>query len=128
MRRFSMLFVLAGLAVAGAQDGPYPRPVAGDAILKDFQFASGIRLPEVRMHFRTIGKLRRDDRGATTNAVLILHGTGGDGGSLIRREFAGELFGPGQPLDAAKFFLILPDNLGHGKSSKPSDGMHALFP
>jgi homoserine O-acetyltransferase len=85
-------------------------------------------MPELRMHYRTLGKAMKDDKGVTQNAVLIMHGTTGSGAQFIRPEFAGELFGPGQPLDAAKFFIILPDDIGHGKSSKPSDGMHAKFP
>ena len=85
-------------------------------------------MPEVRMHFTTLGKPIRDASGRTTNAVLILHGTGGWGSNFLIPIFAGVLFGPGQLLDADKYFIILPDNVGHGKSSKPSDGMHAHFP
>ena len=80
------------------------------------------------MHYTTLGKPVKDASGRTTNAVLILHGTGGSGHSLLRPIFAGVLFGPGQLLDATKYFIILPDNIGHGKSSKPSDGLHARFP
>jgi len=85
-------------------------------------------MPDVRLHYRTLGVPRRDARGITTNAVLIMHGTGGTGAQFVARSFAGELFGPGQPLDAAKFFIILPDGVGHGGSSKPSDGPRATFP
>ena len=85
-------------------------------------------MPEVRIHYRTLGKIEKDAQGKTTNAVLIMHGTTGSGAQFIRPEFAGELFGKDQPLDATKFFIILPDGIGHGKSSKPSDGMHAKFP
>ena len=85
-------------------------------------------MPEVRMHYSTLGKPAKDASGRTTNAVLILHGTGGSGHSLLRPIFAGVLFGPGQLLDANKYFIILPDNVGHGQSSKPSDGMRAHFP
>jgi len=85
-------------------------------------------LPELRIHYRTLGKPSKGPDGLTTNAVLIMHGTTGSGAQFIRPEFAGELFGPGQPLDASKYFIILPDDIGHGKSSKPSDGLHARFP
>ncbi len=85
-------------------------------------------MPELRLHYRTLGKPVKDAKGVTQNAVLIMHGTTGSGAQFIRPEFAGELFGPGQPLDTTKFFIVLPDDIGHGKSSKPSDGMHAKFP
>ncbi len=106
----------------------YGTPVEGDFILKDFQFASGESLPELRIHYRTLGQPRADARGVVRNAVLVLHGTGGNGGSLVRAEFAGELFGPGQPLDASRYFIVLPDGIGHGRSSKPSDGLRGHFP
>src|SRR6201992_3181315 len=80
------------------------------------------------MHSHAFGERRRDSHGVVSNAVLIVHGTGGTGGSLIRPEFSGELFGPGQLLDASRYFIVLPDGLGHGKSTKPSDGLHAKFP
>jgi homoserine O-acetyltransferase len=106
----------------------YPPPVEGDFIIKDFHFASGESLPQLRIHYRTFGEPRADAAGVVRNAVLIMHGTGGSGGSLVREEFAGELFGPGQPLDATRFFIVLPDGIGHGKSSKPSDGLRGHFP
>ena len=106
----------------------WPAPNEGDYIVRDFHFLSGEMLPEIRMHYYTLGKPVTDASGRTTNAVLILHGTGGTGNGLLRPIFAGELFGPGQLLDASKYFIILPDNVGHGKSSKPSDGLHARFP
>jgi homoserine O-acetyltransferase len=106
----------------------YPAPTEGDYVLKNFKFASGETLPELKIHYRTLGKLEKDTQGRTTNAVLITHGTTGSGASFIRPEFAGELFGKDQPLDAANFFIVLPDGIGHGKSSKPSDGLHAKFP
>jgi len=93
-----------------------------DFVLKNFHFRSGENLPEVRIHYHTWGTPGKD------NTVLIVHGTGGSGASLIRPEFSGELFGPGQLLDASRYFIVLPDALGHGKSSKPSDGLHAKFP
>ncbi len=102
----------------------YPDPVEGDYIIQNYTFESGDVLADLRLHFRTIGKLNE----AGTNAILILHGTGGTGAGFLTDPFAGILFGPSQLLDATKYFLILPDNIGHGKSSKPSDGLHARFP
>jgi homoserine O-acetyltransferase/O-succinyltransferase len=126
-----LLFTLVSPSFAWAAD--YPAPVDGDVTLRDFRFASGETLPEVRIHYRTLGTPKRDERGRVSNAVLILHGTGGEGGSLVRRGgagdlFAAELFGAGQPLDATRYFIILPDNLGHGRSAKPSDSLHGKFP
>jgi len=106
----------------------YPTPTEGDYTIRDFKFQSGETLPELRIHYRTLGKPEKTAEGKTTNAVLIMHGTTGSGAQFIRPEFAGELFGKDQPLDATKFFIVLPVGIGHGKSSKPSDGMHAKFP
>ena len=106
----------------------YPTPTEGDYTIRDFKFQSAETLPELRIHYRTLGKPQTDAQGKTTNTVLIMHGTTGSGAQFIRPEFAGELFGKDQPLDATKFFIVLPDGIGHGKSSKPSDGMHAKFP
>jgi len=100
----------------------------GDYVLGDFQFDDGGRLDGLRMHYRTLGEPRRDARGRVTNAVLVLHGTGGTGAQFLRPQFADELFGPGQPLDVSRYFVILPDSIGHGGSSKPSDGLRAAFP
>ena len=120
------LFSLAfGSALHAAN---YPSPTEGDFVARDFKFASGETLPELRVHYRTLGKPVKDDKGIVRNAVLIMHGTTGSGAQFIRPEFAGELFGKDQPLDATKFFIVLPDGIGHGKSSKPSDGLHATFP
>jgi homoserine O-acetyltransferase len=105
-----------------------PAPAEADYKIHNFRFQSGETLPEVRMHYRTLGTPHKDAQGHTTNAVLILHGTGGTGATFLRPIFAGVLFGPGQLLDASKYFLIIPDNVGHGKSSKPGDGLHAHFP
>jgi homoserine O-acetyltransferase len=116
------------LAAHFASSADYPAPTEGDYTIRDFKFTSGEALPELRLHYRTLGKPEKDAQGKTTNAVLIMHGTTGSGAQFIRPEFAGELFGKDQPLDAAKFFIVLPDGIGHGKSSKPSDGMHAKFP
>jgi homoserine O-acetyltransferase len=126
MRGVIIALFLAGAAPLRAAD--YPAPVAGDYTIRNFRFASGEVLPELRIHYRTIGQPQRDDKGSVRNAVLILHGTTGNGGNFLRPEFAGELFGNGQPLDATRYFLILPDNVGHGRSSKPSDGLRARFP
>src|SRR5690349_8427740 len=105
-----------------------PQPEDHDFTTRDFKFRDGESLPELRIHYTTYGKPQTDAQGRTTNAVLILHGTGGTGRQFVRPQFAGVLFGPGQLLDASKYFIILPDNVGHGKSSKPSDGLHAKFP
>ena len=129
--RIFVLLLIAGHLVAAQTQTPaptWPTPHEGDYVVRDFRFQSGETLPEVRMHYATIGKPEKDANGRTTNAVLILHGTGGSGQQFLRPIFAGELFGPGQLLDASKYFLILPDNIGHGKSAKPSDGMRAHFP
>jgi homoserine O-acetyltransferase len=106
----------------------YPPVTEGDFTIRDFKFQSGETLPELRIHYRTLGKPEKDAQGKTTNAVVIMHGTTGSGAQFIRPEFAGELFGKDQPLDVTKFFIVLPDGIGHGKSTKPSDGMHAKFP
>ena len=126
IRIFALLLSILAASFGSAAD--YPAPTEGDYTIRDFKFASGETLPELRLHYRTLGKLEKDAQGKTTNAVLIMHGTTGSGAQFIRPEFAGELFGKDQPLDATKFFIILPDAIGHGKSSKPSDGMHAKFP
>ena len=106
----------------------YPAPTEGDYSIRDFKFASGESLPELRIHYRTLGTAQKDAQGKTANAVLITHGTTGSGAQFIRPEFAGELLGKDQPLDATKFFIVLPDGIGHGKSSKPGDALHAKFP
>jgi homoserine O-acetyltransferase len=120
----------AGIALAQKTEEArtWPAPQESDYTVRDFHFQSGETLAEVRLHYTTLGKPIKDASGRTTNAVLILHGTGGTGTALLRAIFAGVLFGPGQLLDATKYFIILPDNVGHGKSSKPSDGLHARFP
>src|ERR1700686_4036620 len=102
--------------------------VEGDYVAHNFKFKSGQQLPELRVHYRTLGKVARDAQGRATNAVLILHGTGGSGQQFLQPQFAGELFSPGQLLDINRYFIILPDGIGHGKSSKPSDALHAHFP
>lgn len=100
----------------------------GDFHLHDFHFADGETLPDLRLHYRTIGKPVRDASGRVRNAVLIMHGTSGSGANFLTDRFAGELFMQGQLLDADKYFIILPDGIGHGGSSKPSDGLRMRFP
>ncbi len=100
----------------------------GDHVVKDFRFASGEALPEVRLHYRTLGTPVRDAGGVVRNAVLLLHGTGGSGAQFLQPQFASDMFGPGQPLDTATHYVVLPDGVGHGGSSKPSDGLRQRFP
>jgi homoserine O-acetyltransferase len=99
-----------------------------DVILKDFHFRDGEALPQVRMHVTTLGSPHRNAAGQIDNAVMVLHGTGGSGKNFLVPQFADELYGPGQPLDINRYYVILPDNIGHGGSSKPSDGMRMHFP
>jgi homoserine O-acetyltransferase len=120
------LFLLSIAQPLGA--AVYPEPTPGAYVLRDFRFASGETLPELRIHYRSLGQPRRDGQGVVRNAVLILHGTTGSGAQFLRPEFAGELFGKGQPLDATRYYIILPDGIGHGRSSKPSDGLRGRFP
>jgi homoserine O-acetyltransferase/O-succinyltransferase len=123
---FAMLFLVAQSLCA--QQAAAPAAAEGDFVVHNFHFRSGESLPELRLHYTTLGKLARDAQGRATNAVLILHGTGGSGRQFLQPQFAGELFGPGQLLDTARYFIVLPDGVGHGKSSKPSDALHAHFP
>jgi homoserine O-acetyltransferase/O-succinyltransferase len=123
-----LLLLLIALACARAAVAQYPAPSQGDFIIKNFRFASGAMLPELRVHYRTLGKPERDAQGMVRNAVLILHGTTGSGASLLNAQFAGQLFGSGGLLDAERYFIILPDAIGHGQSSKPSDGLRTRFP
>src|SRR5262249_10500045 len=111
-----------------AAQASYPAPVEGDFTVRDFHFQDGETLPELRLHYRTLGSPHREANGRVNNAVLILHGTGGAGSQFVSNQFGGVLFGPGQLLDSTKYYIILPDGIGHGKSSKPSDGLHAKFP
>jgi homoserine O-acetyltransferase len=121
---------LCGMAgTAGAAPGPdSSRPREGDFVIHDFHFDSGEMLPEVRMHYTYFGRPHKDAQGHVSNAVLMLHGTGGSGHSLVNDRFSGVLFQHGQLLDADKYFIILPDSIGHGNSSKPSDGLGGRFP
>jgi len=133
-RRSRCASLLAALALSAlaARARPahaeVPAATEGDYVLKDFRFASGEVLPELRIHYRTLGQPRRDAQGVVRNAVLVLHGTTGSGQNFMSEAFAGHLFGPGQLLDAATHFIVLPDGIGHGRSSKPSDGLRARFP
>lgn len=121
-----ILLLLARVGIAMAATDPQPTP--GDYVIRDFRFASGETLPELKLHYLTFGSPVRDRAGRVTNAVLILHGTGGSSQQFLRPQFAGVLFGPGQLLDATRYFIVIPDGIGHGESSKPSDGLHARFP
>jgi homoserine O-acetyltransferase len=131
MRRISLLLIFLGSCGVGIA-AEFPQPVEGKVVLKEFRFASGPILPELTMHYRTLGQPVRRADGQVANAILILHGTGGAGSNFVEGSgaeiFAGELFGKGQLLDATRYYIILPDNIGHGKSSKPSDGLRAGFP
>jgi homoserine O-acetyltransferase len=120
------LFLL--LAMSGARAAEFPAAVEGDLVLKDFKFSSGETMPALRIHYRTVGKPLRDAGGKISNAVLLIHNTSGSGATFLNSQFAGELFGSGAVLDASRYFIILPDAIGHGRSSKPSDGLHARFP
>src|SRR6202008_4418945 len=104
-----------------AMAADYPAPKEGDWVAKDFKFHTGEVMPELKLHYTPLG-----EPGA--QPVLVLHGSGGSAASMLTPSFAGELFGPGQALDAAKYYIIIPDSIGHGKSSKPSDGMKTAFP
>ncbi len=129
--RLTTLFLLISFAaVLNAQQppSPLPTPKEGDYVSGDFHFKSGETMPAVRIHYATLGTPTRNANGNVTNAVLLLHGTSGSGRQFLAPQFAGVLFGPGQLLDITRYYVVLPDNIGHGKSSKPSDGMHAHFP
>ena len=114
----SAVFALTSISAFAAD---YPAPKQGEWIARDFKFHTGETMPELRLHYTTIGE-------PTGQPVLVLHGSGGSAASMLTPGFGGELFGPGQPLDAAKYYIIIPDSVGHGKSSKPSDGMKTAFP
>jgi len=133
----TLLLFLAALTAQPAPSAAAPpqstitskwRTREDEVVLKDFRFRSGETLPELRMHYTTLGAPHRNAAGEIENAVMVLHGTGGSGMQFLRPQFADELYGPGQPLDIRRYFIILPDNIGHGKSSKPSDGLRMRFP
>ncbi|MDE3198811.1 MAG: alpha/beta fold hydrolase [Acidobacteriota bacterium] len=121
-------FIVLPLLAIPALAANYPAPAEADFIVRNFTFAAGQTLPELRLHYTTLGAPVKDSAGIVRNAVLIMHGTGGAGTGFLTPTFAGILFSPGGILDAAKYFIILPDDIGHGKSSKPSDGLHLRFP
>jgi homoserine O-acetyltransferase len=124
-----MIGLLAFLAAQVAAPAATAWPThEQDIVLKDFHFRDGETLPTVKIHVTTLGQPHRNAAGQIDNAVMVLHGTGGDGHQFLRPQFADELYGPGQPLDIHKYWIILPDNIGHGKSSKPSDGLRMRFP
>ena len=127
MKRFAFLVAALVCCAAAHAASSYPAPAEGDYVIRNFKFTGGGTLPELRIHYRTLGAIHKN-HGHVDNAVLIMHGTGGDGTQFLRDIFAGELFGAGQPLDATKYFIILIDDIGHGNSSKPSDRLHAKFP
>ncbi|HET9350763.1 MAG TPA: alpha/beta fold hydrolase [Burkholderiales bacterium] len=117
-RFFALLFALASAAAIAAD---YPTPHEGSWVVRDFKFHTGEVLPELRLHYRTVGA-------PSGEAVVVMHGTTQSGAAMLNPNFAGELFGPGQPLDASRYYIILPDAIGHGRSSKPSDGLRTKFP
>ena len=131
MRRAALSLIAAlmcAVAASGVAAAQQPALSGEDFVVRNFRFNSGETLPELRLHYRTLGRIRRGADDVVRNAVLILHGTGGSGEQFLRPEFAGELFGRGGLLDTTRFFVILPDGIGHGRSSKPSDGLRAQFP
>jgi homoserine O-acetyltransferase len=128
--RFSVLAVLLFYVASASpqQTSQLPAPKEGDYVSHDFHFASGESLPELRLHYATFGTAVRDAKGKVTNAVLLIHSTTSTGRQFLAPQFADVLFGPGQLLDVSRYYVILIDNIGLGKSSKPSDGLHAKFP
>lgn len=124
----ALLFSACVVAATARAQIVAPEPVSNHFILRDFRFSSGEVLPDVRISYVTYGRRLDDGRGRTANAVLVLHGTSGSSAQFLGPSFAGVLFGPGQPLDASRFYVVIPDGIGHGGSSKPSDGLRAKFP
>lgn len=127
-RTKTLLALVLAQLVAFAAAAATPAVEEGDFVIRDFRLQTGQVLPELRLHYRTLGKLKCDERGAACNAVLIMHGTGGSGAQFLRPEFADVLFASGGELDTSRYFIILPDGIGHGGSSKPSNAMRARFP
>jgi homoserine O-acetyltransferase len=128
MRKLYAFLTLFGLITVVCFGQEYQTPVEGNYVIKDFQFESGEILPKLSLHYRTIGKPTTGNDGKVNNAILIKHGTTGSGKGFLSSTFGGNLFGSGQLLDANKYFIILTDDIGHGDSSKPSDGLHMNFP
>lgn len=125
--RAALLGAAAALLSLGAAEAA-PEPTPGDFTIRDFRFGTGESLPELKIHYYTLGTPKTDAQGRVTNAVLLLHGTGGTGRQFLNPVFADVLFAPGGLLDPAKYFIVMPDGIGHGASSKPSDGLRAKFP
>ncbi len=125
-----LALLLQSAPIAAPQTPPTPAwpTKEADFTLREFRFAAGETLPALKLHYTTLGTPRRNARGEVDNAVMVLHGTGGSGRQFLSPQFANELYGPGQPLDITRYFVILPDNIGHGGSSKPSDGLRSRFP
>jgi homoserine O-acetyltransferase len=136
-----LLQILASLASQLVSPAPAPMPAPAtraattrwpareaDFLIRDFRFQDGQRLPSLRIHYTMLGQPHRNAHGEIDNAVMVLHGTGGSGKQFLQPQFADELYGPGQPLDIGRYWIILPDNIGHGGSSKPSDGLRMHFP
>lgn len=128
MTKRSLFVLLVVCTLKATGQAKYPAPAEGDYKVKNFEFESKETLPEMNLHYYTMGQPQKDKNGQTTNAVLVMHGTTGTGSGFINDRFAGNLFGPGQLLDATKYYIIMPDDIGHGKSSKPSNGLHMKFP
>jgi homoserine O-acetyltransferase len=128
MRLLAIMGVILAVGLPASAQTSWPNQREGDFVIKDFRFASGETLPELRIHYITLGTPRRNAAGAITNGVLLLHGTGGRSTSWLQASLAGELFGTGQPLDAARYFVVIPDGIGAGHSSKPSDALRDKFP
>lgn len=130
MRRLLMVLAFAAATppLAAWPQSTHPSPAEGDYDIAGFRFETGETLPALRIHYTTIGTPRRNPAGRVTNAVLIMHGTTGSGRAFLSNNFGGQLFGPGQLLDASRYYIILPDGIGHGGSSKPSDGLRGRFP
>jgi homoserine O-acetyltransferase len=130
--KYLLFLLLASTTLTNAQQTTtttYPNQTEGDYKISNFSFQSGeTTLPELNIHYITLGQPIKDNTGKVTNAILIMHGTTGSGANFLSPLFAGNLFGPGQFLDANKFYIILPDGIGHGRSSKPSEGLHMRFP
>ena len=122
------MYVLTGLAPAGAAPMEPASAQAADFTEHDFHFSDGATLPDIRIHYVTLGTPQRDAHGEIDNAVLLMHGTTGTGKAFLAPAMQRELFAPGQPLDTSRYFVVIPDGLGRGGSSKPSDGLHARFP
>jgi len=129
IHRLAILIVVLTVSLSAQTESHTAWPVKdGTYVIKNFRFGTGETFPELKLHYLTLGEPHRDSAGHTDNAILLLHGTGGNAHTLLNPVFSEVLFGPGQPLDITKFFIIFPDDIGHGESSKPSDGLRMHFP